>query len=128
REMVRGMKPGSVIIDVAIDQGGCVETSRPTTLENPTFVAEGVLHYCVPNLTSDMSRSASIAIAHALLPYVAQLASYGLERTLKECPELARSIYTYQGECVSPELATIRQCRWNPLAELLAGVNATTVT
>ena len=128
REMVRAMKPGSAIIDVAIDQGGCVETSRPTTLENPTFVAEGVLHYCVPNLTSDMSRSASIAIAHALLPYVAQLASYGLERTLKECPELARSIYTYQGECVSRELAAIRQCRWSPLADLLAGVNATAMT
>jgi alanine dehydrogenase len=124
QEMVRGMKPGSVIIDVAIDQGGCVETSRPTTLENPTFVAEGVTHYCVPNLTSDMSRSASVGIAHALLPYVAQIADNGLERALKDCPALARSLYTYHGECVSRELSLIQHCVWRPLSEPLVDAEA----
>lgn len=120
REMVRSMKPGSVIIDVAIDQGGCVETSRPTTLENSTFVAEGVVHYCVPNLTADMSRSASVGIAHALLPYVAQVAERGLESTLKGCPAFTRSLYTYRGECVSRELGEIRHCPWRPVSEVLS--------
>ena len=124
RELVRGMKPGSVIIDVAIDQGGCVETSRPTTLEDPTFVAEGVLHYCVPNLTSDMSLSASVGIAHALLPYLAQIADHGLERTLKDCPAFAKGVYTYHGECVSREMALIQHCAWRPLADLLAVTKA----
>src|ERR1035438_10776923 len=71
--MVETMKPGAAVIDVAIDQGGCVETSRPTTIAEPTFVYHGVTHYCVPNLTADMGRSTSVAAAQAILPYMLRI-------------------------------------------------------
>ncbi len=80
RHMVENMRRGSVIIDVAIDQGGCVETSRPTTLAEPSYIHHGVVHYCVPNLTADMSRSASMALAQALLPYLLRISEHGIER------------------------------------------------
>ena len=69
-DMVQAMKPGSVIIDVSIDQGGCVETSRPTTLDRPTFVVHNVVHYCVPNMTANIARTASRALANAAIPYI----------------------------------------------------------
>jgi alanine dehydrogenase len=124
RQMVRSMKPGSVIIDVAVDQGGCVETSRPTTFVDPTFVAEGVTHYCVPNLTADMSRSASTAIAQSLLPYLARIAKDGIDGALLGSAELARGVYTYRGVCVSRQLAEIYSVAPRSLAELLSGATA----
>ena len=72
--MVERMKPGRAVIDVSIDQGGCIETSRPTTLAEPTFVYEGVTHFCVPNFTADLGRSSSVAIAQAMLPYLLSIA------------------------------------------------------
>ncbi|MFH1263511.1 MAG: alanine dehydrogenase [Pseudomonadota bacterium] len=77
REMVAQMRPGSVIIDVAIDQGGCVETSRPTTLKNPTFLVNDVVHYCVPNLTANIARTASKILTQTHLPYVRKIAATG---------------------------------------------------
>ena len=97
RAMVESMKPGSVIIDVSIDQGGSVETSRPTTLAAPTFVHKGVTHFCVPNFTADIGRSASVAIARAMLPYVLTIARQGVDGALEKCPELARGVYTLRG-------------------------------
>jgi alanine dehydrogenase len=105
KEMVEAMRPGSVIIDVAIDQGGCFETSRPTTLRQPTYMHHGIVHYCVPNLTADMGRSTSIAGAQALLPYLLLMADQGLEATVMSCPDLGRAVYTYQGFCVHERLA-----------------------
>jgi alanine dehydrogenase len=98
RAMVETMKPGSAIIDVAIDQGGCVETSRPTTLADPTFVHKGVTHYCVPNFTADLGRTSSIVIAQATLPYLLSIARHGVEKAVESCPDLARGIYTLQGK------------------------------
>jgi alanine dehydrogenase len=98
--MVQAMKPGSVVIDVAIDQGGCVETSRPTTLESPTFVAWDVVHYCVPNLTANIARTASRALAHAALPYLLALGGLGLDGALAADPGLARGVYLYRGRMV----------------------------
>jgi len=92
RSMVESMKPGSAIIDVSIDQGGCVETSRPTTLSEPTFVYKGVTHFCVPNLTADLGRSSSVAISQATLPYLLKIAETGLDAALRSCPELARGV------------------------------------
>jgi len=97
RAMVDRMKPGSAIIDVAIDQGGCVETSRPTTLVEPTFVYRSVTHFCVPNFTADLGRSASVAIAQAMLPYLLSLAKYGPDLSLEKCPDLARGVYLLRG-------------------------------
>jgi alanine dehydrogenase len=78
RDMVKKMEPGSVIVDIAIDQGGCIETSRPTTHARPTYIEEGVVHYCVANMPGIFPRTATLAITGATLPYVLQLAAEGL--------------------------------------------------
>lgn len=119
KAMVEQMKPGAVIIDVAIDQGGCVETSRPTTIAAPTFLAHGVTHYCVPNLTADIGRSTSLAIAQAVMPYLLCLAEYGVAGAMRRSPELARGVYLYRGVCTHPALAAARQAVCRPLADLL---------
>jgi alanine dehydrogenase len=119
KEMVDSMRPGSVIIDVAIDQGGCVETSRPTTLSDPTYIHNGVLHYCVANLTADMGRSTSMALAQALLPYMLRISQHGIEGALRKSPELARGVYTHAGACVQAGLAETLGIECRPLSELL---------
>jgi alanine dehydrogenase len=98
RAMVERMKPGSAVIDVAIDQGGCIETSRPTTLADPTFVYRGVTHFCVPNFTADLGRTSSIVIAQATLPYLLSIARHGVEQAVAVCPDLARGVYTLKGQ------------------------------
>jgi alanine dehydrogenase len=105
REMVRLMKPRTVIMDVAIDQGGCVETSRPTTHRDPTFVAENVIHYCVPNMTSVVARSATHALTSAAWPIVAAVAGQGLEAALARVPALRRGVATHEGHVVNAVLA-----------------------
>jgi alanine dehydrogenase len=105
RQMVESMKPGSVILDISIDQGGCIETSRPTSLEDPVFVEAGVTHYAIPNMTSAVARTASLALSHAALPYVQTLAGRGVEAALREHPNLAAGVYVYRGHLVSPSVA-----------------------
>ncbi|MHB0916264.1 MAG: alanine dehydrogenase, partial [Thiobacillus sp.] len=78
RELLKRMSPGSVLVDVAIDQGGIAETSRPTTHSDPFFVAEGIVHYCVTNMPGAVARTATEALTHATLPYVQALAAQGL--------------------------------------------------
>ncbi len=120
KEMVEAMRPGSVVIDVAIDQGGCFETSRPTTLAQPTYLHNGVVHYCVPNLTADMGRSTSIAVAQALLPYLTRIADQGMANALTSCPDLGRAVYTCCGSCVHERLAAAWKAEHKPLNECLA--------
>jgi alanine dehydrogenase len=105
RTMVETMRPGSAIIDVSIDQGGCVETSRPTTIADPSFVWRGVTHYCVPNFTANLGRGASIAIAQSMLPYLLAIAEHGMDAAMSRLPDLARGVYTHGGACVSRALA-----------------------
>ena len=100
RAMVERMKPGSAIIDVSIDQGGCVETSRPTSLAEPTFAYHGVTHFCVPNFTADLGRSSSVAIAQAMLPYLLKLAERGVDTALDECADLRHGLYLLRGRRV----------------------------
>ena len=97
RAMVERMQPGSAILDVSIDQGGCVETSRPTTIGEPTFVYKGVTHFCVPNFTADLGRTSSVAIAQAMLPYLLEIAGHGVDAAIERCAELARGVYTLRG-------------------------------
>lgn len=97
RAMVERMKPGAAMIDVSIDQGGCFETSHPTSMDQPTFAYKGVTHFCVPNFTADLGRSASVALAQALLPYVLTIAKHGVAGALEKCSELARGVYTLNG-------------------------------
>jgi alanine dehydrogenase len=115
RRMVENMKRGSVVIDVAIDQGGCIETSRPTTLDEPSYLQHGVVHYCVPNLTADMSRSASMALAQALLPYLVRITESGMKAALAASPPLQRGVYTHGGVCVRRSLAEVLGLPWGPL-------------
>lgn len=104
-EMVKQMKPGAVIVDASIDQGGCVETSRPTTLADPVFVRHGVVHYCVPNIPSAVPRTASAGLTNALLPYIQNIGEEGVVRSLLSDEGLARGVCTYNGFCAQPSLA-----------------------
>jgi alanine dehydrogenase len=104
-EMVRAMRAGSVIIDVSIDQGGCVETSRPTTLRDPVYVVHGVVHYCVPNMTANVARTASRALSDVVLGPVRAIAAKGLDDALRDDPGLAAGLYLYRGAVVNEPLA-----------------------
>ena len=104
REMVRTMKPRSVIMDLSIDQGGCVETSRPTTHRVPTFIEENVIHYCVPNMTSVVARTATHAFNNAAWPYIQAVVRKGLDAAIAEDASLARGVNTRRGEIVNPAL------------------------
>ncbi len=105
RDMVKAMKPRSVILDVAIDQGGCVETSRPTTHRDPTFVEEGIIHYCVPNMTSVVARTATHAFNNAMWPLMWEVARCGLDSALERLPALKRGVATHGGHVINPALA-----------------------
>jgi alanine dehydrogenase len=97
REMVRRMKPGSVIVDIAIDQGGCVETSRPTTHAAPTYVEEGVIHYCVTNMPGAVARTSTFALNNATLPFALALADKGWRRALAEDEHLRHGLNIHAG-------------------------------
>ncbi|MCX8133436.1 MAG: alanine dehydrogenase [Roseococcus sp.] len=105
RDLVRRMRPGSVIVDVAIDQGGCVETSRPTTHAEPTYVEEGVVHYCVTNMPGAVARTSAVALNNATLPFVLQIADRGWRGAAAADPHLARGINVHAGRLVHPAVA-----------------------
>jgi len=98
REMVKAMKPGSVLVDVAIDQGGCAETSRPTSHSEPTYLVDEVVHYCVANMPGATARTSTHALTNATLPYVLELANKGYARALNENPGLANGLNVYLGQ------------------------------
>ena len=105
REMLKAMKPRSVIMDLSIDMGGCMETSRPTSFPNPVYEVDGILHFCVPNLPSVAARSATVALTNALLPYLMEIAELGAARALEEDRDLARGTYVFEGECCKEPLS-----------------------
>jgi alanine dehydrogenase len=105
REDLKRMRPGSVIIDVAIDQGGCVETSRPTTHSKPTYIVHDVVHYCVTNMPGAVGRTSTYALCNVTLPYVLQLAKKGLDRAVRENPALAQGVNIRQGRVENPAVA-----------------------
>ena len=104
RQHLQTMRPGSVLVDVAIDQGGIAETSRPTTHSEPFYVEEGIVHYCVTNMPGAVARTATLSLAHATLPFILALAEYGLD-ALKSDPHLTRGLQVHNGEIVYPGLA-----------------------
>ncbi len=101
---VKTMEPGSVIVDVSIDQGGCIETSRPTSHSDPVYIKHGVTHYCVTNMPGAFPRTATLALTGVTLPYISQLASEGLQ-ALKEDPGFAKGVNIYQGRVTLREVA-----------------------
>lgn len=107
RDVVMQMKEGAVIIDLSVDQGGCIETSRPTTLSDPIYIEHGVLHYCVPNLLSSVARTASHALNHVILELVQDVAKWGVEGALQRHPNYQHGLLTYKGTCTHQSLADI---------------------
>ncbi|MBK8945910.1 MAG: alanine dehydrogenase [Ignavibacteriae bacterium] len=104
-EMVKSMKKGSVIVDVSIDQGGCVETSYPTTLSDPIFIKHDVIHYCVPNIPALVARTASYGLTNASLEYIMNIADNGLSNALLGDLGLSRGVCTYMGTCTNEVIA-----------------------
>lgn len=104
REMVKSMKSCSLIIDLAIDQGGCIETSRLTTLEHPTFIEEEVIHYCVPNITSSVSRTSTKVLSNLVTPYLLQIGEKGVDQALKTSPSMTRGVYVHRGNIVKKNI------------------------
>ena len=104
REMVRSMKPRSVLMDVSIDQGGCIETSHPTTYQNPTYIEENIIHYCVPNMTGVVARTTTHAFNNAAWPYILEIADKGLEQALADDSALRHGLNIHAGEIVHPAL------------------------
>jgi alanine dehydrogenase len=105
REMLKHMKPRSVIMDLSIDQGGCCETSRPTDFSNPTFMVDDVIHFCVPNLPSSASRASTRALNNSMLPYIGAIADLGFDRAIRSSSAIRRGTYTHDGHCVRRGLA-----------------------
>jgi len=115
REMVKQMKPKTVIIDVSIDQGGCVETARPTSLLEPIYVEEDVIHYCVTNMPGAVPHTSTSALTNATLPYVLKLANYGLTDALKEDIALAKGVNAHEGKLTHREVAKALRMTYQPL-------------
>ena len=111
RDDLKKMKNGSVLVDVAIDQGGCFETSKPTTHEDPTYVIDGVVHYCVANMPGAAPRTSSEALNNATLPFGLALADHGLE-ALRKDPHLARGLNVLKGEITYPAVAEAMGLGW----------------
>jgi alanine dehydrogenase len=103
--MIAKMEPGSVVVDVAVDQGGCVETCKPTTHQNPTYIVHDVIHYCVANMPGAVPRTSTFALTNATMPYVRSLAQHGLEGAIAKDPSLLPGINTYRGTVPHPAVA-----------------------
>lgn len=114
REDLPRMPPRSVIVDVAIDQGGCCATSRPTTHRDPVFLVDDVVHYCVANIPGAVPRTSTPALCHATLPWIGRLADLGVEKGAEQFPELARAINIYRGEVTHPGVAGALDLTYSP--------------
>lgn len=119
REMIRTMKPGAVIVDVAIDQGGCVETSRPTTHRDPTFVVDGIIHYCVPNMPGAVARTSTFALTNMTLPYAIELANEGFAKAVQSDASLAKGVNTYKGTVTHENVAHALGYTYAPLRHVI---------
>ncbi|HUZ03518.1 MAG TPA: alanine dehydrogenase [Thermomicrobiaceae bacterium] len=123
RDMVAAMRPGAVIVDVAIDQGGCIETCRPTTHSDPTFVEYGVTHYCVTNMPGAVPRTSTFALSNVTLPYGLKLADRGFEGAVAGDPALARGVNVFRGQITYASVAEALGVTYTPLSELLSSLS-----
>jgi len=118
REMISTMNPGSVVVDVAVDQGGCIETTHATTHSNPVYVVDGVVHYCVANMPGAVPRTSTYALSNATLPYTVKLANLGAEAAVRADPALAKGVNTYRGEITYPGVSDAFGLDSTPLESL----------
>lgn len=119
REIICDMRPGSVVVDVSIDQGGCFETSKPTTHENPTYMVDEVIHYCVTNIPAAVSRTSTFALTNVTLPYILEIANKGFSRAIKESHVIARGVNIYKGSITYPCVAEAMHCRCEEIRKIV---------
>jgi alanine dehydrogenase len=119
RDMLRDMKPGTVLIDVAVDQGGCIETCRPTTHENPTFIIDEVVHYCVANMPGAVPYTSTLALTNATLPYILQLADRGWQGACLAYEELKKGLNVVKGQVVYKGVAEAWNLQLTPVDQVL---------
>jgi alanine dehydrogenase len=119
REMLREMRPGSVLVDVAIDQGGCFETSRPTTHAEPTYVEEGIVHYCVANMPGAVARTSTFALNNATLPFALALANKGYHKALQDDVNLRNGLNVHRGQVTYQAVAEALGYDYVPADEVL---------
>jgi alanine dehydrogenase len=118
--MLKLMKKGSVIVDVAIDQGGCIETARPTTHDDPIYEVDGIIHYCVANMPGAVSMTSTIALTNATLPYAIEIADKGVRKAALDNPEIAKGINIIDGKVTYPGVAEAFGLKHTPIGTLLA--------
>lgn len=121
RAMLSQMRPGSVVVDVSIDQGGCFETSKPTTHQNPTYVVDGVVHYCVANMPGAVPRTSTVALNNATLPFVLALANYGYKEAMKRNHHLMNGLNVAKGKITYQAVAEALHQKYTPAEELIGG-------
>jgi alanine dehydrogenase len=119
RQMIANMKRGAVVVDVAIDQGGCFETSHPTTHTEPIYFVDNVLHYCVSNMPAAVPHTSTFALTNATFPYLLELANKGLERACEEHPSIREGVNTYQGHVTHPGVAKSQGRKWKEPAAVV---------
>lgn len=119
REMLKKMQPGTVMVDVSVDQGGCAETTRPTTHHDPVYIVDGIVHYCVANMPGAVPRSASLALNHATLPFGLEIANNGLVSAVQSNEAIYNGVNTYQGYLVYPAVGEALNIDSKELSDLL---------
>ena len=124
RDMLKVIPNGAVLVDVAVDQGGCFETTHATTHSNPTYYEEGVLHYCVANMPGAVPRTSTFALTNATLPYALDLANKGFERAIREDVGLAEGVNTFGGKLTYEAVATSQNLEYTPLDSMIDGIAA----
>ena len=125
KNMLKDVPNGAVIVDVAVDQGGCIETTHPTTHSNPTYYVEGVLHYCVANMPGAVPRTSTFALTNATLPYALKLANKGFHDAINSDPGLKEGVNTFAGHCTYEAVASAQDISFTPLNDLLSGRRVT---
>lgn len=119
RDMLKEMRPGTVVVDVAVDQGGCIETCKPTTHDNPTYVVDGIVHYCVANMPGAVPYTSTIALTNATLPYALQLANKGWKQACNDNNELKEGLNIVHGKVVYKAVAEAFNLPYTPVADIL---------
>ncbi len=128
RNMLKDVPNGAVIVDVAVDQGGCIETTHPTTHSDPTYYVEGVLHYCVANMPGAVPRTSTFALTNATLPYALRLANRGFLDAIKSDPGLKEGVNTYAGHCTYEAVAVDQGLEYTPIDQLIESASSTATT
>jgi alanine dehydrogenase len=119
RDMLKTMKKGAVLVDVAIDQGGCFETSKPTTHSQPTFIVDGVVHYCVANMPGAVPKTSTLALTNATLPYAVEISNKGWEKAMNENPEIKAGANVVKGKVTYKAVAEAFGLEYVPIDRVL---------